>query len=170
MIPPTFRKRALSIAQPQVAGVGIPLITITMEASPLNNAIAYASLLGYGVILLFWSAFFLSFPYIRLGWQRMLFALYRIGQVAFIVTATVALWSLFSSFGELLHRLLVGLGLLEFSEHFVVRWIDGSGRLFIQRRSHAWLGGAAEIALQYSTRTMKLQIHGAGEASSGRPQ
>lgn len=85
----------------------------------------------------------------------MLFALYRIGQAAFLVIAIAALWSLFSSFGDLFHWLLIGLGLLEFSEHFVVRWIDGNGRLFIQRPSHAWRGGAVGIALQHSGRTMK---------------
>ncbi len=74
----------------------------------------------------------------------MLFTLYRIGQAAFIVTVTVALWPLFISFGDLLHWLLAGLGMLELSEHFVVRWIDGNGR-FRQRFSHAWLvRGAGE--------------------------
>ncbi len=157
LIPPTFRKRYLSIAPPQVVGVSIALITIAIEAPLSTSVIAYVSLIGYGVGLLFWSAFFSSYPHIRIGRQRMLFTLYRIGQAAFIVIVIVALWSIFSSFGDLLHWLLVGLGLLELSEHFVVRWIDGNGRLFVQRFSHAWLGGAAGIALQHTSRTMKLQ-------------
>jgi hypothetical protein len=156
MIPPTFRKRYLSIAQPQVVGVGIALTMIAIDTPLPTRVIAYVSLVGYGATLLFWSVFFFSFPHIRRGWQRMLFTLYRIGQVAFIVTATVALRSLFNSFGDRFHWLLVGLGLIEFSEHFVVQWIDGNGRLFVQRPSHAWLGGAAGIALQHSNRTMKL--------------
>jgi hypothetical protein len=155
MMLPTFRKRYLSIAQPQVAGVSLALITITTEAPFPTSVIAYVSLIGYGVILFFWSAFFLSFPNVSKGRQKMLFTLYHIGQAAFLITATVALWSLFSSFGDVLHWLLVGLGLLEFSEHFVVRWIDGNGRLFIRRPSHAWRGGAVKIALQHSSRTMK---------------
>lgn len=140
-----------------MAGAGIALTTIAIDAPLLTSVIAYVSLVGYGVTLLFWSAFFLSFPYELTGRQGMSFPLYRLGQAAFIVTAIAALWSLFSSFGDLLHWLLVGLGLLEFSEHFVVRWIDGNEKLFIKRPSHAWLGGAAGIALQHSSRTKKLQ-------------
>jgi hypothetical protein len=152
----TFRKRLLIIAQPQVVGIGIALITLSTSAPLPTRVIAYVLLMGYGATLLIWSVFFLSFPHIRIGQQRMLFMLYRIGQAAFIFTATVAFWSLFSSFGDVLHWTLVGLGLLEFSVHFMVRWIDGNGRLFIQRPSHAWIGGADGIALQHSNRTMKL--------------
>lgn len=152
---PALRKRYLSIAQVQVAGVTLALVTIATGASLPTNVVAGVSLIGYGAIVVFWGAYFSSFPNVPRGRTRILFTLYRIGQAAFLVTATVALWSLLTSFGDLLHWLLVGLGLLEFSEHFVVRWIDGNGRLFIQRPSHAWRGGAVGIALQHSSRTMK---------------
>ena len=131
-----FRKRLLIIAQPQIVGIGIALITLSTSAPLPKSVIAYILLIGYGATLLFWSAFFSSFPHISSVRRRILLLLYHIGQAAFICTATVALWSLFSSFGDLLHWFLVGLGLLEFSVHFVVRWIDGDGRLFIQRPSH----------------------------------
>lgn len=155
MIPPMFRKRYVSIVLPQMAGISLALMTIATEAPFPTSVIAYVSFIGYGVILLFWGVFFASFPNVRKGRQTMLLTLYRIGQAAFFVTATVALWSLCSSFGDLFHWLLVGLGLLEFSEHVVVRWIDGNGRLFIRRPPHTWRGGAAGIALQHSSRVIK---------------
>ncbi len=43
MIPPTFRQRYFSIAQPQVAGVGITLIAIAIEAPLPTSVIAYVS-------------------------------------------------------------------------------------------------------------------------------
>ncbi len=154
MIRATFRKRYLSIALPQVIGASLALITLATEAPFPTSVIALVSLIGYGMILFFWSALFSSFPQFRQGQQRILFTFYRIGQAAFLVIMTVATWSLFSLFGDLLHWLLIALGFLEFSEHFVIRWIDGNGRLFIQRPSHAWLGGAAGIALHRSSRAM----------------
>ncbi len=157
MILAAFRKRYVSIALPQTVGVSLALITLAAEEPFPTSVIAYVSLIGYGTTLFFWSAFFSSFPHVSQCRQKMLFMLYRIGQAACIVTVTVAFWSLFSSFGDVLHWILVGLGLLEFSEHYVVRWIDGNGRLFIQRPSHTWRGGAIGIALQRANRAMRLQ-------------
>ncbi|MCS6826393.1 MAG: hypothetical protein NZ553_07260 [Caldilinea sp.] len=152
MILTTFRKRFLSIALPQMAGIGFALVTISTDSPLPTMMMAYVSLISFSTILFFWTAFFLSFPNILIGQRKMLFMLYRIGQATFVVTMAVALWSLFSLFGNLSHWLLVGLGLLECSEHFVVRWLDGNGKFFIQRPSHAWIGGAAGIALKRSSK------------------
>lgn len=151
----TFRNRFLSIALPQIAGMGIALVTVLTNYSVLTIIIAFVSFIGFGVILLFWTVFFLSFPNIRLSQHRILVILYRIGQVAFVLILTIGVGSVFTLAGEPLHWLLVGLNLLECSEHFMARWLDGNGKLFTQRPSHAWMGGAAGIALRHSVRRIK---------------
>ncbi len=156
MIRSAFRRRYVTIAQPQVVGTAIALLTVFTGAPLPTVVVACVSLVGYGASLLFWRVFFSSFPNIGRGRQRMLLALYRIGQVAFVGTAAVAVWSLLYSFGDVLHGAIVGLGLLEFSEHFAIRWLDGQGRWFTQRPVRAWMGGAAGIALRHFRREVPL--------------
>lgn len=138
---PSFRKRYISIAIPQLAAAVVALVTIRTEVPLWTESLAWMSLVGFGTILLFWIVFFRSFPYVSTGSQRMLFMLYRIGQAVFIFTLAIALWSVFSLFGDFLHWGLIGLGLLEFSMHFAVRWMDGNGQLFMRRPANAWRGG-----------------------------
>ncbi len=156
MIRSAFRRRYVAIAQPQVAGTATALLTVFTGAPPPTVAVACVSLVGYVASLLFWGVFFSSFPTIGRRRQKMLLALYRIGQVAFVGTAAVAIWSLLHSFGDVLHGAIVGLGLLEFSEHFAIRWLDGQGRWFTQCSRRAWIGGAAGIALRHFRREVPL--------------
>gem|GEM_PF-2132420 len=156
MIRSAFRRRYVAIAQPQVVGTAIALLTVSIGAPLPTVIVAWVSLVGYGASLLFWEVFFFSFPTIGRRRQKTLLALYRIGQVAFVGTAAVAIWSLLHSFGDVLHCVMLGLALLEFSNYFVIRWLDGQGRWFTQRSRRAWIGGAAGIALRHFPRGVSL--------------
>ncbi len=156
MIRSAFRRRYVAIAQPQVVGTAIALLTVSIGAPLPTVIVAWVSLVGYGASLLFWGVFFSSFPTIGRRRQKTLLALYRIGQVAFVGTAAVAIWSLLHSFGDVLHCVMLGLALLEFSNYFVIRWLDGQGRWFTQRSRRAWIGGAAGIALRHFPRGVSL--------------
>jgi hypothetical protein len=157
MIRSAFRRRYVAIAQPQVVGTATALLTVFTGAPPPTVAVACVSLVGYVASLLFWGVFFSSFPTIGRRRQKMLLALYRIGQVACVSTAAMAIWSLAHSFGDVLHGAMIGLALLEFSNHFAIRWLDGQGRWFTQRSRRAWIGGAAGIALRHFRREVSLQ-------------
>ncbi len=91
MIRSAFRRRYVAIAQPQVVGTAIALLAVSIGAPLPTVIVACVSLVGYGASLLFWGVFFSSFPTIGRRRQKMLLALYRIGQVAFVGTAAVAI-------------------------------------------------------------------------------
>ncbi|MDW8438787.1 MAG: hypothetical protein RMM16_12225, partial [Chloroherpetonaceae bacterium] len=104
--------------------------------------------LGFVTVLAFWHRFFARFPNASAADKIALQALYRLGQVAFLLASAFFLAMALASIAQSHHWLFFIYFAIELSEHFLFRWIDGNGKFFFQANASDCLGGAAGYAIR----------------------
>lgn len=115
-----------------------------------------AVLLGGASAYSFWRVYLHAHPRISGRQRGLLLALYALGAIAFLSVVGVMVWSIVRPLGDMLHWVMLGMGIMECGEHFGVRWVDGASHWRVYGPPQHWLGGAAGVALRRRTNRFRF--------------
>ncbi|MDW8403412.1 hypothetical protein [Chloroflexus sp.] len=148
MIPRRYHSRLYAIALPQAVMIVTALIVAATQPPPPIILIAMVKMIGYTANICFWLLCFAAYPALAPAHRSYLTILYWIGASALVVAIGLAIWGVSTRFANSLFWLFTLFALVELTQYFAIRWIDGQGRWWWRYPPARWRGGAAGVTLR----------------------